>query len=244
MNPSRNSKSLLSAVMLAILAPLALAIETAPENPVLELTELAGDSLNLRFAITSKLPLYVTRSAGRVLDVLSSQTLTVLAMDRYGLKVQGRGKHGLLTGWVGQKKAFPSNEKQLAKLRAFYTRQLEIAQCVAENRPAIGMSLAELKRILGKPTSHMVGSNEQGQTESLTWIIKQKVDLNKLLAVGTDDDILKMEVEVGRVEVTLAEGLASAISRIVDGGAAEIPTVVPPVKEPFGPPPERKLAEK
>ena len=106
------------------------------------------------------------------------------------------------------------------------------------------MNLTELKRILGKPTNHMVGTSEEGRTESLTWILKQKVDLNELLASGTDEDVLRMEVEVGRVEVALAHGLAKVITMNLDGGAADIPTVVPPVAKPFGPAPERKLAGK
>lgn len=238
------SKTILSAILTGLLVSPAMADEQAPANLVIELSGFAEDELNLRFAISAKLPLYVNRSAGRVLDVLAPQVLTVLAMDRYGLKVRGRGKNGPLTGWIGQKKAFPGDAKQIKKLSAFYDRQLRINKFTAEKRPAIGMSLAELKRILGNPTNHMVGDGEKGRTESLTWIIKQKVDLNELLAAGTDDDVLKMEVEVGRVEVTIAHGLAKFINMNVDGGAADIPTVVPPIAEPFGPAPERKLAGK
>lgn len=237
----------LAATLAVLLAPLSLAAENAAdENPVIELKDLAAEGgLNVHFISTQKLPLYVNRSAGRVLDVLAAkQIITVLAIDRFGLQVRGRGKNGALTGWVGQHKAFAGDPKQLAKLRAFYQRQLEIERYVSEKRPAIGMNLTELKRILGKPTNHMVGTSEEGRTESLTWILKQKVDLNELLASGTDEDVLRMEVEVGRVEVALAHGLAKAITMNLDGGAADIPTVVPPVAKPFGPAPERKLAGK
>ena len=237
----------LAATLAVLLAPLSLAAENAAdENPVIEPKDLAAEGgLNVHFMSTQKLPLYVNRSAGRVLDVLAAkQTITVLAIDRFGLQVRGRGKNGALTGWVGQHKAFAGDPKQLAKLRAFYQRQLEIERYVSEKRPAIGMNLTELKRILGKPTNHMVGTSEEGRTESLTWILKQKVDLNELLASGTDEDVLRMEVEVGRVEVALAHGLAKVITMNLDGGAADIPTVVPPVAKPFGPAPERKLAGK
>jgi len=228
----------------ALLPHTALAAEPpAGNNPVLELAIQANEGMNLRIVAPDNLPLYVGRRAGRVLDVLpAKQTLTVLAMDRYGLRVRGRGKNGLLTGWVGQKKAFTGDDKQLVKLRAFYERQLKIEKHVVEKRPAIGMNLPELKRILGKPTNHMVGTSEEGRTESLTWIIKQKVDINELLATGTDDDILKMEVEVGRVEVSLAHGLAAAINMNLDGGGTDIPTVIPPIEQPFGPAPKGPIA--
>ena len=217
----------------------------ADDHPVIELAALAEEGLTSRFVITKDLPLYVDRRAGRVLDVLAArQTLTVLAMDRFGLKVRGRGKNGLLTGWVGQKKAFPGSDKQLATMRAFYERQLRIEKLVAEKRPALGMNLAELRRILGKPTNHMVGADEEGRTEFLTWIIKQAVDLNEVLSLGTDAEVLKMEVEVGRVEVELAKGLAKAINLNVDKGATDIPTVVPPVPEPFGPAPRGNIVGK
>lgn len=204
-------------------------------NEVIELADSAGESFNVRFVTATDLPLYVNRNAGRILDVLSSgQIVTVLAMDRFGLQVRGRGTNGPLTGWIGQKKAFAHDEKRLAKVRNYYERQLEIEQLVAQKQPAIGMTLAELKRILGKPTTHEVGASEEGRTESLTWVIKEKVDLNELLSSGTDEDLLKMEVEVGRVQVDLKHGLAARINLNLPEGGAEIPTVVPPVREPFG----------
>jgi hypothetical protein len=217
--------------------------EQLDENQVIDLTLLAEDGLNVQLVAATDLPLHVDRGARRVLDVLSAgQTLTVLGMDRFGLQVRGRGRNGSLTGWVGQKKVFADKPKALANLRTFYERQLEIEQLVAENRPAIGMSLPELKRLLGEPTTHKISATEEGQTESLVWILKKPVDLNELLAVGTDEDVLKMEVEVGRVEVELTGGLATSIQRNIEGGAGAIPTVIPPVREPFGPMPKGTVA--
>jgi hypothetical protein len=217
--------------------------EPADENPVIDLAPLAEAGLNVRFETSTDIPLYVNRKAGRVLDILpAKQVLTVLSMDRYGLEVKGLGKNGPLTGWVGQKKAFEDDEKRLAKLAAFYQRQLEIEKLVTEGSPAVGMNLAELKRILGKPTSHMVSATKTDQAETLVWVIKQKVDLNEALDLPTDSELFKTEVEIGRIEVELVGGLALTVNRNVDGGAAVIPTVPAPIAEPFGPAPDRKVA--
>ncbi len=217
----------------------------AEDHPVIELALRAEEGTNVSFVTKRALPLYVGRRAGRVLDVLAAgQALTVLAMDRYGLKVRGNGRNGPLTGWVGQKTALAGDEKQLSRLRAFYERELEIDRLVSEKRPAIGMNLSELKRILGKPTTHKVGATPEGRTDALTWVIKREIDLNEFLGVGTDAEILKPEVETGRIEVELADGLAGTVTMKIDGGAAEIPTVVPPIEEPFGPAPKDKLAGK
>lgn len=217
--------------------------EPADENPVIDLAPLAEAGLNVRFETGTDIPLYVNRKAGRVLDILpAKQVLTVLSMDRYGLEVKGHGKNGPLTGWVGQKRAFGDDEKRLAKLAAFYQRQLEIEELVTEGSPAVGMNLAELKRVLGKPTSHMVSATKTDQAETLVWVIKQKVDLNEALDLPTDSELFKTEVEIGRIEVELVGGLALTVNRNVDGGAAVIPTVPAPIAEPFGPAPDRKVA--
>ena len=77
------------------LSPASRAEESADENAVIELTEPAKEGMNVRVVISSDLPIFVNRRAGRVLDVLAAkQTLTILAMDRYGLQVRGRGRDG------------------------------------------------------------------------------------------------------------------------------------------------------
>ena len=226
---------LLALCAIAFLPIGASATPASDKFPVVDLGKLAEAGLEVRFTAPRKLSLYVSRKAGRVLDVLpAQQVLTVLAMDRYGLKVRGQGKNGPLTGWIGQKQAF--NPAQLKTVRAFYDRQLEIERHTTAKRPAIGMSLLELKRILGEPTTHEVGvgTGLVARTETLTWIIKQKVDLNELIAAGSDEDLLRMEVEVGRVEISMSNGMATRINQKLGGGVAEVPTVVPPIARPFG----------
>lgn len=216
------------------------------ENSVLDLKVLKENGLNVTVLTDKRLPLYVHRKAGRVLDSIGPQSITVLAIDRYGLQIRGKGKNGAITGWIGQKQLFGAGTDQLKQLQAFYRRQLEIEKLVAEKRPAIGMSLFELKRILGKPTSHRAGEGEEeeDQAELLTWVAHEKVNLNEAIGLGTDADVLKMRVEVGRVEVTLVEQLAKRITMNADAGAADIPKVAPPISSPFGPAPKPGLAEK
>ena len=244
MKPSSNLPCL--PVGLIVLGLSSFALASPAEDPVLDLKVLKENGLNVTMRTGKRLPIYVDRKAGRMLDIIAPQTITILAIDRYGLQIRGKGKNGALTGWIGQKQLFGSGTDNFKQLQAFYRRQLEIEKLVAEKRPAIGMSLFELKRILGKPTSHRAGEGEEeeDQAELLTWVAHEKVNLNEAIGLGTDADVLKMRVEVGRVEVTLVEELAKRITMNADAGAPDIPKVVPPIATPFGPAPKRAVAEK
>ena len=231
----------------ACLFTLALAVSSAAadENPVLQLSEMVEPGMNLSFVTRAELPLHVSRRAGRVLETLKAeQEVTVLAIDRFGLQVRGRGKHGPVTGWVGQRKAFAGEKERLEAIQAFYERQIEVERLVTAKGPAIGMSLHELRRIFGKPSTHHRNEKEGEVSHVVVWSIVEKMDLGENLGLGSSDsEILKMEVEIGRVEIEMVKGIAKSISMNIEDGAEQIPTIKPPVATPFGPDPgENALA--
>jgi hypothetical protein len=104
---------------------------------------------------------------------------------------------------------------------------------IAAKRPAIGMTLRELSRILGTATSHSVLAEGSVRTETAVWVTNEKVDLNDTLELGTDTPLLHVEVETGRTTVGLIDGVAQSIQLNHKGIAADIPTVAKPVAPPF-----------
>ena len=203
-------------------------------NPIIELQSVLAPGQTCTLHPTTALTIFDTRAAKRSLDkLLPNKPITILAVDRFGFKVRGTGSNGLLTGWVGRKSALANDAAKLAAMDALYNRQITVEQMIAAKRPAIGMSLREIARILGTATSHSIVAEDSTRTETAVWVINEKVDLNDTLELGTDSPLLRVEVETGRTTVGFVDGVARSIQLHHKGIAADIPTVPNPIKPPF-----------
>lgn len=236
--------SLKTALLAGLLLPSA-GIFATEDNPVIELQEVLAPGQACTLQPGKALPIFDTRSAKRALALLlPDKPVTILAIDRFGLKVRGMGKNGPLTGWIGQKSALGGDAAKLKTLAAVYERQITIESLIARKRPAIGMTFRELSRIYGPATSHNIVAEGDARTETAVWIHNEKVDLNDTLNLGTDAALLKMEVETGRITVQLINGAANSIDLNLEGVAADIPTVPKPIVPPFTLTPPGPLAAK
>ena len=159
-------------------------------------------------------------------------------MDRYGLQIRGKAKNGPLTGWISQKAAFAGDEDALASLLALYRRQCEVETLIADKQVALGMTLRELTRILGAPTTHPVVAEAGKSEETAIWTRTRDLDLGEAFAepfgdLGVSPPKLPYAVETGRLTATLQDGAARTIDAKLDGEGKKIPEVPKPVKHPF-----------
>jgi hypothetical protein len=226
------------------LAMIALAMGIAPfavagkrsddDNPIIEMALALDPGQVCTLQPAKGLPIFDTRAAKRTLaTLLPDKQVTILAIDRYGLKVRGEAINGPLTGWIGRKSALRGDAKKLKDLQAFYDRQIAIERFIGQKRPAIGMGLRDLSRIFGPATTHNIVAEGSRRTETAIWIFNEKVDLNDSLELGTNSSLLKVDVETGRVTVGLINGIANSIDVKIEGGATDIPSLPEPIKLPF-----------
>lgn len=218
-----------------ILMSLALPLVTASAgegNQVVDFESIVGKDAVLTLSLQASVPLYDTQAAQRVLAALpAKQDLTVLAMDKFGLRVRGEAKNGPLTGWISQKAVL--SEEQRTALAALHARQMKVDELIERKQAAIGMTMEELTRALGPATSHEVVAADSGRKETASWVKTQKVDLNDQLDLGTDTALLKVDVEVGRITAEFENGVACSIKVNLEGVAPEVATVPAPVALPF-----------
>lgn len=212
-----------------------LAQEREANNPVLKLNQLHAENEKWVVKITNPISIYRSPAAQSIRAVLlQNQAIDVLEMNRFGLHVRGRTKNGFASGWAGWKQVLDDDNEKLEMLEVLRKRQLEVMPLLEIKRPAVGMTYAELKWMLGPPTSTQTKTSEGKKTQTLHWARKKMVDVSDVLgqlAVLTRER--ELEVDAGSITAELVNGVAYAIRMDLTNGDNEVAVVNPPGELPF-----------
>lgn len=185
--------------------------------------------------ISKPLPIYRTRRAKEVRATLSAkQKITILEMDKYGFHVRGKASNGPVSGWTGWQSLLGNAPAKRAAVEKFRQRQYQLLKLITEKRPAIGMTLDELKLALGAPSKSDVTLTDGKNVRSAVWTKKKTVDTDEILGpLAILSKERELEIDTGFISATIIDGVATTIQIDLADGNNEVAIIDTPIQIPF-----------
>lgn len=186
----------------------------------------------VRLSVASDAVIYYQIDMQRALGQMASGTsVQLVAMTDTSYKVRGRARHGDVAGWM-RREDLKSPDPQLGeKLKAFYERQKQVEELIANRQVALGMTNSEVEQSMGRPTRKSTRISAAGREDVLEYSIFDKVPQT---TTGRDasgqlvQTIIYVKVEVGRLTVAFQNGAVSEINETMgnplgSGGVKIVP---------------------
>ena len=210
-----------------------------------------------RFPLTEAAPCYFNSDMKRYAGTLRfPQRVELDAVSPAGMfRVRGNARQGGVAAWIEPRYLDGVPADLVANLRAADQRRREVEELIARNEVAIGMTLDEVARSLGKPQKRSSTTNRAGSTQTFEYVryklIPQTVytpayaesvlgirpDPRRRLETvvvragyGLNASTVYVKVPVGTINVGFVDGIVESIEEsegTLVGANASI--VVPPI---------------
>lgn len=205
----------------------------------------------LRLKVLRPAPCYfdinMTRYAG---TLRFPQVVQVEAFSDFGCRIRGNAQQGGVAAWVPYNELQSLPEGLLANLKKSEERRRIVDELIARNEVAIGMTIDEVGRSLGKPQKVTNRADKEG-TEQIWEYIKYDLVPQTTYAPGYGQTVLNfpkrppivvqsggyypttiyVKVPVGKLQVSFKDGIVDSLDQ-TEGtlvGAGQVSVVTPPV---------------
>ena len=121
------------------------------------------------------------------------------------------------------------------RLKEYYTRQIDVQKLIAAKQVAVGMTLEEVGKSLGKPTKTTVRKTEKGQSGRWEFIEYDEVKhyitrIDPVSGIAYRQFSHMTQTEKNRTAVEFEDGIVSAVEESEDNqGGGNVRIVVPPL---------------
>lgn len=140
---------------------------------VVYLNEHIDNSIHL--LVVKPATVFGTKKGDRRLGVYPANTkVELLAITDKAYRVKGQASHAGVTGWVSPKLLASKDKDFIANLKKLYERQIVVKKLIANHEVAIGMTLDEVRKSLGKPTETEVKQTRKGETGKWDYVISEE----------------------------------------------------------------------
>jgi hypothetical protein len=173
----------------------------------------------------------------RLGKIKANQKVKLEAMTNRAYKVRGKGTRNTIAGWVAPWAFEPTwkDDDFIGNLKKLYTRQQEVKKLVAAGEIAVGMTLDEVQKSLGKPSKTTV--RRTGKGRSGTW---EYIDYDDVKYYTTVRDPYTgqfyrtlshvVREEKGHTKVEFKDDVVMAIEESEDReGGGNVRIIVPPM---------------
>jgi hypothetical protein len=186
----------------------------------------------VRVATVADAPIYYKIDLQRYLGTLKKgQFVELQAVSDNAYRVRGVAQQGQVAGWVEAKYLSPVKKEFLASLRQNAARREAVQALILKKEVAINMTPDEVALALGKPTKTTSRLDAAGREDIWEYI---RYELQAQESVGRDGfgkvvtAVTYVKVPVGKLAVTFANSLVSALEQS-EGSARNVrPSVVQP----------------
>ena len=170
-----------------------------------------------RLATIGDAPIYYHSDFARYLGTLKKgQIVELQAVSDKAYRVRGLAQQGQVAGWVDPKFLNPLKKDFLDNLKQNAARLEQVRALIAKGEVAVNMTLEEVQQALGKPTKKTSHVDASGRADVWEFIRYERVpqetvgrDLNGNLV----SNIIYIKVPVGKLSVTFANNLVTALEQ-------------------------------
>lgn len=178
---------------------------------------------------------FASKKGGRRLGAYPIDTkVKLLGMTDKGYMVKGKAKHSMVTGWVSPQNLASTDPKFVKNLKSYYKREMEIRDLIAHQEVAIGMTVEEVGRSIGKPTKEESRVTKDGR--SGTWEFakgKEKKHYTNTVDPRSGQVYRRFShvtfEETEKLTVEFENDVVTAISNMKNNGVANVKIIVPPI---------------
>jgi hypothetical protein len=205
----------------------------------------------LRLKVLRPAPCYFDISMTRYAGTLRfPQIVQVEAFADNGCRIRGNAQQGGVAAWVPYNELQPLPEGLLANLKKSEERRRTVDELIAKNEVAIGMTIDEVGRSLGKPQKVTNRADKEG-TEQIWEFIKYTLVPQTTYAPGFGQTTVAspnkppviiqsggyfpttiyVKVPVGKLKVSFIDGIVDSLDQ-TEGtlqGASQVSVVTPPL---------------
>jgi len=183
----------------------------------------------IRLKVKSDAIVYNNLVAERRLGVIPAGTVVnVIAVNDRALRVRGKAEHADVSGWVGKSFLEELDPRVTENLTKMLERQKLVEKLIQKKIVALGMTSAEVERVLGPPSKRTSRVDKGGQFEVYDYIAYKLVPQQVAQRDQTGQifyTLVNTKVETGRRSVTFENHIVSAIEESEQKGGRS--SVVP-----------------
>jgi hypothetical protein len=189
----------------------------------------------IELMIIKDAPIFGDKEGKRRLgEVKADQKVFLQAMTDKAYRVSAKTGGNKVTGWVAPWAFASKDPKFVENLKKLYERQIEVMALIKEGRPAIGMTVEEVGKALGKPTKTTARQTEKGRTGIWEFITYEEISHYTYVRDPLTGKVFRQlshvtREEKGKIVVEFENEVVTAIEETEtnDGGGVKI--IVPPV---------------
>lgn len=179
--------------------------------------------------------IYAAKNGGRRLGTFKADTkVELLAMTEKAYRVKGQAMHAGVTGWVDPQLLASKDKNFIANLKTLYQRQMIVKELIANKDIAIGMTLEEVERSLGKPTETEVKQSRKGESGKWDYVVSEEqkhyrtvIDPHTGRAYRQLSHITTEEKS--RITAEFENGVVTTVTRKTNSGPGKVRIIPAPV---------------
>ena len=164
-------------------------------------------------------------------NLVPGHTATLLAISDKAYRVRARARQGQVAGWVSPKCLQGIDEKMVKNLKKLAERELLVQDLISKKQIAMGMTVGEVERSLGRPDNRSSKVTKEGRKDKVEYITYERV----AQTVTRPDQFGRLfqstvyvKVPVGKLTIEFEDELVSSIEEAEGDNVAGPITVVPP----------------
>jgi len=233
----------ISAISLGAIAPIASAqfsssrASKASLNNDPEILELEDYTTPIKLLLVKDTAIYASKTGNksRKLGTLTSgSSVQLVAMTENVYRIAGKGKYGKIRGWVSPKSVASQDPNFIGNLKNLYQRQIKVNQLIAKKQVAIGMTVEEVGKALGKPTKKEVAITKDGSSGSYQYIQHDQQKHYRYVSDHLTGRVFKQlshvtTIEKSNISIDFVNDVVTAITTKDDASEGQINTIIPPI---------------
>lgn len=183
----------------------------------------------LRLKVTKEAVVYNNLSAERRLGVIPvGRLVSIVALSDKAYRVRGKAEHDDVSGWIGKANLETLDPKVAENLNKMIERQKLVDELIKQKEVALGMTVAEVERVLGVPTKRSTRVDKTGRQEVYEYITYRQVPqqtMQRDSAGRLYQATVYVKVESGRKTISFENEVVSSIEEsegAAPGGARKI----------------------
>ncbi|MCF6311017.1 MAG: hypothetical protein L3J39_01060 [Verrucomicrobiales bacterium] len=144
------------------------------EEGAVYLEDLLDKPIKLKVVKAS--PVYGSLKGKRWLgNLVPGGPATLLAVSDKAYRIRARARQGQVAGWVNRKAVEGIDDELVEKLKKLYERELLVQDLIANKQIAMGMTIGEVARALGRPDNRTSKVTKEGRTDKVEYITYERV---------------------------------------------------------------------
>lgn len=194
------------------------------------------DAKPMKLSVLAPAPAYFDYAGTRYVGTLRfPQAVEVQAISDRAYRIRGNAQQGPILGWVDPKSLQPIAPETLATLKKAEERRVVVADLLARNQVAIGLTATEVEASIGKPQKRTTKA-AKGQTPEQIWEYVKYATIpqnTNIVGPGGAFSVATTYVKtpIGHLTITFKDGVVESLDQsegtILTGNETTI--VAPPI---------------